>query len=92
MSETETPAPTIPQLEAEVLLTRAELAGTADALAARLSPQHQVAEVKRGASKLWRDAVSTDPAADPENRGRARVVLAAGVGVVALAVVLIVRR
>ena len=84
--------PTITELEAEILLTRAELAGTADALAARLSPQRQVADAKAGASRLWRDAVGTDPAADPANRGRARAVLAVGVGVVALTVVLLVRR
>jgi hypothetical protein len=87
-----TPHPSIAALETEVELTRAELAGTADELAARLSPQHQVAEAKAGAQKLWRDAVGTDPAADPGNQNRARGVLAAGVGVLALAAVLIIRR
>jgi hypothetical protein len=91
MSDT-TRKPTIPELEAEVVLTRAELAATADLLAARLSPQHQVAEAKAGAQKLWRDAVGTDPAADPANATRARTVLAVGVGVVVLAVVMIARR
>lgn len=87
-----TPKPTIGDLETEIALTRAQLAGTADALAARLSPQRQVADVKAGASKLVRDAVGTDPAADPGNRDRARLVLAAGVGAVVLAVVLLARR
>ncbi|WP_454049931.1 DUF3618 domain-containing protein [Cellulomonas sp. Marseille-Q8402] len=87
-----TPHPSITALETEVALTRAELAGTADELAARLSPQRQVADAKANARKLVRDAVGTDPAADPANRNRARAVLAAGVGVLALAVVLIVRR
>lgn len=87
-----TPKPTIGDLETEIALTRAQLAGTADALAARLSPQRQVADAKAGASKLVRDAVGTDPAADPANRSRARIVLAAGVGAVVLAVVLIARR
>jgi len=91
MSDT-TPKPSISDLETEIALTRAELAGTADALAARLSPRRQVADAKAGASKLVRDAVGTDPAADPANRGRARIVLAAGVGAVVLAVVLIARR
>lgn len=91
MSDT-TRKPSIPELETEVELTRAELAGTADALAARLSPQRQVADAKAGARKVWRDAIGTDPAADPVNKNRARAVLAAGVGVVALAVVLLVRR
>jgi hypothetical protein len=87
-----TPKPTIGDLETEIALTRAQLAGTADALAARLSPQRQVADVKAGASKLVRDAVGTDPAADPANRNRARIVLAAGVGAVVLTVVLLGRR
>ncbi len=87
-----TPKPTIGDLETEVALTRDQLAGTADALAARLSPQRQVADVKAGARKLVRDAVGTDPAADPTNRDRARIVLAAGVGAVVLAVVLLARR
>lgn len=84
--------PTITALEAEVALTRAELAGTADALAERLSPQRQVADARARAQKLWRDAIGTDPAADPANRNRARGILAAGVGALALVVVLAVRR
>ncbi|GEL46026.1 DUF3618 domain-containing protein [Cellulomonas hominis] len=91
MSDT-TPKPSISDLETEIALTRAELAGTADALAARLSPKRQAADVKAGAQKLVRDAVGTDPAADPANRDRARILLAAGVGAVVLAVVLIARR
>ncbi|MEN1975041.1 DUF3618 domain-containing protein [Cellulomonas olei] len=87
-----TPKPSIADLESEIVLTRAELAGTADALAARLSPKRQVADARAGAEKLLRDAVGTDPAADPANRGRARAVLAAGVGGLALLVVLAIRR
>lgn len=91
MSDT-TPKPSVSDLEAEIALTRAELAGTADALASRLSPKHQVAGAKAGAQKLVRDAVGTDPAADPGNRDRARILLAAGVGALVLAVVLVARR
>lgn len=87
-----TPKPTIGELETEIALTRAQLAGTADALAERLSPKRQVADVRYGAEKLVRDAVGTDPAADPANRNRARIVLGAGVGAVVLAVVLLARR
>lgn len=87
-----TPKPSIGDLETEIALTRAQLAGTADALAERLSPRRQVADVRTGAQKLVRDAVGTDPAADPANRDRARIVLAAGVGAVVLAVVLLARR
>lgn len=87
-----TSTPSIAALETEVELTRAELAGTADELAARLSPQRQVADAKAGAQKVWRDAIGTDPAADPANKNRARGLLAAGVGVLALAVAMMVRR
>lgn len=87
-----TSTPSIAALETEVELTRAELAGTADELAARLNPQRQVADAKAGAQKVWRDAIGTDPAADPANKNRARGLLAAGVGVLALAVAMMVRR
>lgn len=87
-----TSTPSIAALETEVELTRAELAGTADELAARLSPQRQVADAKAGAQKVWRDAIGTDPAADPANKNHARGLLAAGVGVLALAVAMMVRR
>jgi hypothetical protein len=89
---TDAPKPTIAELEAEILLTRAALAGTADELAARLDPRRQAADAAENAKKLVRDAVGTDPAADPARRARSRVVLAVGVGAVALAVVLLVRR
>ncbi|WP_217614563.1 DUF3618 domain-containing protein [Cellulomonas sp. GbtcB1] len=92
MSDSPTPKPTITALEAEVLLTRAELAGTADALAERLSPKRQVADARAAAEKIWRDAVGTDPAADPANKNRARGILAGAVGALALVVVLAVRR
>jgi len=92
MSDSTTPKPSIAALETEIELTRAELAGTADALAERLSPQRQVADARARAEKLWRDAIGTDPAADPANRNRARGVLAAGVGALALVVALAIRR
>jgi hypothetical protein len=89
---TDAPRPTVADLEAEILRTRAELAGTADELVARLDPRRQAAEASESARRLVRDAVGTDPAADPARRTRSRLVLAAGVGAVALAVVLLVRR
>ncbi|HEY0216351.1 MAG TPA: DUF3618 domain-containing protein [Cellulomonas sp.] len=88
----DTTKPTIADLEAEIVLTRAELAGTADELAARLDPRRQAADAAEAGRKLVRDAVGTDPAADPAKRVRSRTVLVVGVGVVALAVVLLVRR
>lgn len=89
---TDAPRPTVADLEAEILRTRAELAGTTDELVARLDPRRQAAEASEGARRLVRDAVGTDPAADPARRARSRLVLAAGVGAVALAVVLLIRR
>lgn len=91
MSDT-TPKPSVADLEAEVTLTRAELAATADALSARLNPKRQAADAAAGAKRIVRDAVGTDPAADPSNRDRARIILAAGVGVAVLAVVVLIRR
>jgi hypothetical protein len=91
MSDT-TSTPSISDLESEVTLTRAELAGTADELAARLAPKRQIADAKEGARKVWRDALGTDPGADPANRNRSRAILASGVGALALAALLIVRR
>ncbi|HEY0187339.1 MAG TPA: DUF3618 domain-containing protein [Cellulomonas sp.] len=86
------PRPSIADLEAEILRTRAELAGTADALAARLDPRRQAAEVAGDARRLLRDAVGSDPEADPARRTRSRLVLAAGVGAASLLVALVVRR
>lgn len=88
----DTAKPTIEDLEIEVALTRSELAATADELAARLDPRRQAAELSDGAKKLVRDAKGTDPAADPAQRTRSRVVLAAGAAAVVLVAVLVVRR
>ncbi|WP_263118188.1 DUF3618 domain-containing protein [Cellulomonas sp. RIT-PI-Y] len=91
MSEN-TPKLTVSDYEAEVLRSRADLAATADALAAKIDPRTQVAEAKESASRLVRDAVGSDPAADPENKSRARAILAGGVAAVAGLVVLAIRR
>lgn len=91
MSERTTP-PSVDDLETEIALTRAELARTADELAARLDPRRQAAEAADNAKRLVRDAVGTDPAADPTNRNRSRTILAVGVGIAALTVALLIRR
>ncbi|WP_169166513.1 DUF3618 domain-containing protein [Cellulomonas taurus] len=88
----DTPKLTVSDYEAEVLRSRADLAATADALAAKLDPRTQVAEAKESASRLVRDAVGSDPAADPSNRTRARTILAGGVAAVAGLVVLAIKR
>lgn len=86
------PKLTVADYEAEVARSRADLAATADALAAKLDPRTQVAEAKESATRLVRDAMGTDPAADPENRNRARAILAGGVAAVAGLVVLAIKR
>ncbi len=84
------PTPRIAALEAEVVLTREQLAGTVDALADRLDPRRQADRAKARGRRLLFDA--TDPAALPEDRARARKVLAAAGVVVVLVVAGIVRR
>lgn len=86
------PKPTVSDYEAEVVRSRADLAATADALAAKLDPRTQVAEAKESAERLVRDAVGSDPAADPENRNRARAIIAGGVVAVVGLVTLAVKR
>lgn len=92
MSDDETtPAtPHLAALEAEVTLTREQLAATVDALADRLDPRRQADRAVARGRRLVFDA--TDPAALPEDRAHARkVVVIAGV-VVVLVVAGIVRR
>ncbi|ADG75787.1 conserved hypothetical protein [Cellulomonas flavigena DSM 20109] len=85
-----TPTPQVAALEAEVVLAREQLAATVDALADEVSPQRQVERLQQRARRLVFDA--TDAAALPEDRARARKVLAVAGAVVALVVVGVVRR
>ncbi len=79
-------------LEAEIVATRLELAATVDELTTRLDPRRQAAEAVDGGKRLVRDAVGTDPAADPGARTKARVVLGAGAVAVAAVVGGLIRR
>lgn len=85
-----TPTPEIAALEAEVTLTREQLAATVDALVDRVDPRRQADRAKARGRRLVFDA--TDPAALPEDRAHARKILAVAGVVVALVVVGIVRR
>ena len=77
-------------LEAELLLTRGQLAATVDELADRLNPKTQAGRAVAEGKRLVSDA--TDPAAAPEARKRARVVLGVAGAVAALLVTGVVRR
>lgn len=78
-----TPTPRVGELEAEVVLAREQLVATVDALVDEVSPQRQVERLKQKGRRLVFDA--TDAAALPEDRARARKVLAvAGAVVVVL--------
>lgn len=91
MSTDETkPDPAVAALEAEVTLAREQLAATVDALADQVDPRRQAARLKERGRRLVFDA--TDRAALPEDRARARRVLAVAGVVVALVVVGVVRR
>ncbi|QGQ18453.1 DUF3618 domain-containing protein [Cellulomonas sp. JZ18] len=93
MSDEQTPkmtTPRITQLEAEVALTRGQLASTVDALSERLDPRVQKDRLIADGKRLVFDA--TDEAALPEDRARARTVLAVAGTVAALVLVGIVRR
>ena len=85
-----TPSPAVSALEAEVTLAREQLAATVDALADEVDPRRQAERLKERGRRLVFDA--TDDAALPEDRARARKVLAVAGGVVALVVVGVVRR
>jgi hypothetical protein len=80
-------------LEAELAVTRAQLASTVDELVARLDPRAQAGRAVESGRQLWSDATSGD--ADPENRKKAFTVLggaAAGVVVLLALIVTAARR
>lgn len=85
-----TPSPDVAALEAEVTLAREQLGATVDALVDHVSPGRQAERLKARGQRLWFDA--TDPSALPEDKARARKVLAVAGTVAALLVVGIVRR
>ncbi len=77
-------------LEAELLITRAELADTVDELVDRLNPKTQAERAVAEGKRLVADAA--DPAAPAEVRKRARVVLGVAGAVAVLLVTGVVRR
>ncbi|QCB92653.1 DUF3618 domain-containing protein [Cellulomonas shaoxiangyii] len=82
--------PKITELEAEVVVSRGQLASTVDALAERLDPRVQKDKLVADGKRLVFDA--TDAAALPEDRSRARKIFAVAGGVAALVVAGIVRK
>ena len=85
-----TPTPRIAEKQAEVTLSREQLAATVDALADRLDPRKQADRAAARGRRLVFDA--TDAAALPEDRARARKILGVAAAAVGLVVVGIVRR
>ncbi|MCC2307615.1 DUF3618 domain-containing protein [Cellulomonas chengniuliangii] len=84
--------PKIAALESELVATRAQLAATVDELSTRLDPRRQASEAVDNGRRLVRDAVGSDPQADPEARKRARIILGAAGAVVGLIVAGAIRR
>ncbi|CAN5145098.1 hypothetical protein BH11ACT1_BH11ACT1_17560 [soil metagenome] len=84
--------PKIAALEAELAATRAQLVETVEELSTRLDPRYQAGQAAEKGRRLVRDALGTDPAADPSARTRARVVLGAGVAALGIVVSAIARR
>lgn len=83
------PADEVAALEAQVVLAREQLVATVDALVDQVDPRRQADRLAQKGRRLVFDA--TDAAALPEDRARARKVLAVAGVVVALAVVGIVQ-
>ena len=80
-------------LEAELAVTRAQLASTVDELVARLDPRAQAGRAVEQGRQLWSDA--TDGDAEPAARKKALSVLggaAAGVAVLLTLIVVASRR
>jgi len=78
--------------EAEVAVTRDQLASTVDELVARLDPRAQAGRAVESGRQLWSDATSGD--ADPADRKKAFTVLggAAAAGAVLLALIVAAAR
>ena len=85
--------PQIVSLEAELAVTRAQLASTVDELVARLDPRAQAGRAVESGRQLVSDATSGDAA--PEARKKARVTLggaAAGAAALLALVIAVGRR
>ncbi|GEK20239.1 DUF3618 domain-containing protein [Cellulomonas xylanilytica] len=80
--------PEMVALEAELAVTRAQLASTVDELAARLDPRAQAGRAVDSGRRMWQDATSGD--ASPEDRTKALKVLGGAVAGVAVVLALIV--
>ena len=80
--------PEMVALEAELAVTRAQLASTVDELVARLDPRAQAGRAAASGRRLWRDAVTSD--ASPAARKKARAVIGGTVAGVAAFLALVI--
>jgi Protein of unknown function (DUF3618) len=86
--------PQMVAIEADITVTRAQLAANVDELVARLDPRAQAGRAFEGGRKLWTDATTGE--GGPDARKRALTVLgsvaAGAAALVALVVVVAARR
>jgi len=75
-------------LEAELAVTRAQLASTVDELVARLDPRAQAGRAVESGRQLWTDATSGN--ADPDARKKALTILGSVVAGTAALLALII--
>jgi len=80
--------PEMVALEAELAVTRAQLASTVDELVSRLDPRAQAGRAVDSGRQLWSDATSGE--APPDARKKALTVLGGAVAGVAAVLVLVV--
>ena len=80
--------PEMVALEADLAVTRAQLASTVDELVARLDPRAQAGRAVASGRRLWTDAVSGDT--PPDARKKALVVIGGTVAGVAAFVALVI--
>jgi hypothetical protein len=83
--------PEMEALEAELALTRAQLASNVDELVSRLDPRAQAGRAVESGRQLWSDATNND--ADPAARKKAFAVLGgAAAGAAALLALIVAGR
>ncbi|MBT0994072.1 DUF3618 domain-containing protein [Cellulomonas sp. DKR-3] len=82
--------PEILALEAQIAVTRQQLASTVDEVVTRLDPRTQAAAAAAASRQMVHDALSEDAA--PEDQARARKVLGGAVAGVVVLVALVVLR
>ena len=80
--------PEMVALEAELAVTRAQLASTVDELVSRLDPRAQAGRAVESGRQLWTDATSGD--SSPEARKKALAVLGGAVAGVAALLALVI--